>query len=74
MGPDTFDLVMANLASALLIEAAGRLRDLTAQGGRLLLSGFMRHEEEAVLAAYSDLAVSSRSEENEWVCVSLQRP
>lgn len=73
-GPDTFDLVMANLASALLIEAAGRLRDLTAQGGRLLLSGFMRHEEEAIRAAYSDLTARSRSEEDEWVCVSFERP
>ena len=73
-GPDTFDLVMANLTGALLIEAAGRLLDRSAQGGHLILSGFMRHEEKAVLAAYSDLAVSSRSKENEWVCVSLQRP
>jgi len=73
-GLETFDLVMANLTGALLTEAAGRLRDLAAPGGRLILSGFMRHEEAAVLAAYSDLAISSRSEEDEWVCVSLQRP
>ena len=73
-GPDTFDLVMANLTGVLLIEAAGRLRDLAVQGGRLILSGFMRHEEEAVRTAYSGLTVSNRSEENEWVCVGLQRP
>ena len=73
-GPDTFDLVIANLAGALLIETAGRLRDLVAQGGRLILSGFMRHAEEAVRAAYSGLTVSSRSEEDEWVCVGFERP
>ena len=73
-GPDTFDLVMANLTGALLVEAAGRLHDLTAQGGRLIVSGFIRHEEEAVRAAYSDLAVSNRSEEDEWVCVGFERP
>jgi len=73
-GPETFDLVMANLTGAHLTEAAGRLRDLAAPGGRLILSGFMRHEEAAVLAVYSDLAISSRSEEDEWVCVSLLRP
>jgi len=73
-GPETFDLVMANLTGALLTEAAGRLRDLAAPGGRLILSGFMRHEEAAVLAAYSDLAIGSRSEEDEWVCVSVLRP
>ena len=73
-GPKTFDLVTANLTGALLIEAAGRLHDLAAPGGRLILSGFMRHEEAAVVAAHSGLAVSNRSEEEEWVCVSLQRP
>ena len=73
-GPGTFDLVMANLTGALLTEAAGRLHDLAAPGGRLILSGFMRHEESAVLAAYSDFAVSNRLEEEEWVCVGLQRP
>ena len=72
--PETFDLVMANLTGGLLTEAAERLRGLAAPGGRLILSGFIRHDEAAVLAAYSDLAVSSRSEEDEWVCVSLQRP
>ena len=73
-GPRTFDLVMANLTGALLTEAAGRLHDLAAPGGRLILSGFMRHEEAAVLAAYSDFAVGNRLEEEEWVCVGLQRP
>jgi len=71
---DRFDLVMANLTGALLIEGAQRLRDLTAPGGRLLLSGFLREEETAVLAAYSDVSVSYRSDEEEWLCVSLQRP
>lgn len=71
--PERFDLVMANLTGALLTEAAGRLHDLAAPGGRLILSGFMRHEEATVLAAYSDLAVSNRSEEQEWVSVSLER-
>jgi ribosomal protein L11 methyltransferase len=73
-GPETFDLVTANLTGALLVEAAGRLRDLTVQGGRLILSGFMRHEEEAVRAAYSSLTVINRSEEDEWVSVSVERP
>ena len=71
--PGTFDLVTANLTGALLIEAAGRLRDLAKSGGRLVLSGFLRHEEAGVMAAYSGCAVSTRAEEEEWVCVSVQR-
>ena len=72
--PGTFDLVTANLTGALLIEAAGRLRDLAKPGGRLILSGFLRHEEAGVMAAYSGCEVSTRAEEEEWVCVSVQRP
>lgn len=71
--PETFDLVMANLTGGLLTEAAGRLHALTAPGGRLILSGFLQNDEAAVLAAYSGLAVSHRSEEEEWLCVTLQR-
>ena len=74
IGPETFDLVMANLTGALLTEAAGRLHDLVAPGGRLILSGFMRHEEATVLSAYANFAVSIRSEEQEWVSVCLQLP
>jgi ribosomal protein L11 methyltransferase len=71
--PGTFDLVTANLTGALLIEAAGRLRDLAKPGGRLVLSGFLRHEEASVMAAYSGGAATTRSEEEEWVCVTEQR-
>ena len=70
----TFDLVTANLTGALLIEAAGRLRELAKPGGRLILSGFLRHEEAHVMAAYSGCAVTTRAEEEAWVCVSVQRP
>ena len=72
--PGTFDLVTANLTGALLIEAAGRLRALATPGARLILSGFLRHEEAGVMAAYSGCAVATRAEEEEWVCVSVQRP
>lgn len=74
MKPGTFNLVTANLTGALLVEIRARLRDLTAPGGRLIISGFMREEEDAIVAAYSDFTVSTRSEEDGWVCVGLQRP
>jgi ribosomal protein L11 methyltransferase len=72
--PGTFDLVTANLTGALLIEAADRLRNLARPGARLILSGFLRHEETDVIAAYAEGAITDRSEEEEWVCVSVQRP
>jgi ribosomal protein L11 methyltransferase len=71
--PGTFNLVTANLTGALLVETAAQLSDLTVPRGRLILSGFMREEENAVLAAYSGLTVTTRSEEDEWVCLGMQR-
>lgn len=67
------DVVTANLTGGLLIQAAGRLHDLTAATGHLILSGFMKTEEAGVRAAYSGLAIRAREEEDEWLCVTLQR-
>ena len=67
-----FDVVVANLTGALLIDAAGRLRQLANSGASLVLSGFMRSEEPAVHGAYAGLETAARTEEDEWVCVTLR--
>ncbi len=67
-----FDVVLANLTGALLQETTARLCDLAGPGAQLILSGFMRSEEADVLASYDGLAVKSRTEEDEWLCVTLQ--
>jgi ribosomal protein L11 methyltransferase len=66
-----FDVVLANLTGGLLIQAAARLHDLTARGGRLILSGLLRHEEAAVRNAFGGCPVAHRAEEEEWVCLTL---
>jgi ribosomal protein L11 methyltransferase len=66
-----FDLVIANLTGALLIASADRLESLAIPHGRLILSGFMDHEEREVLRAFGRCALESRAQEDEWVCVSL---
>ncbi|MBI4263277.1 MAG: 50S ribosomal protein L11 methyltransferase [Acidobacteria bacterium] len=71
--PESSDVVAANLTGGLLIRSARRLQDLTAPSGRLILSGLMAHEESGVRAAFADLALIARAEEEEWVCVTLQR-
>ena len=68
-----FDVVLANLTGGLLIQAAGPLQDLAGPAGRLILSGFMHHEEAGVLDAFAPYAVAHRAEEEEWLCVTLQR-
>jgi len=71
---EPFDVVMANLTAPLIREAASRLADLTAPGGHLILSGFMTTEEADVLGAFGGFTPKARTEEEEWVCVTLQRP
>lgn len=66
------DVALANLTAGLLIAAAGPLRLLTGDGGRLILSGFQDHEAARVLAAYPDRAVEHRAQEDEWVCVTIR--
>jgi ribosomal protein L11 methyltransferase len=65
------DVVLANLTGGLLIQAAPRLRDLTKANGRLVLSGFMTHEEADVRSAFTAFAVDQRAEEDGWLCVTL---
>jgi ribosomal protein L11 methyltransferase len=67
------DLIIANVTGALLIDASTRLHELAAPGARLILSGFTLQEEAPVVAAYSDLRITSRAEEDEWLCVTLER-
>ena len=67
-----FDVVLANLTGGLLVAASGPLLRLAAPGGRLVLSGFMDHEEHDVLAAFASCAVVTRSQEDEWVCVTVR--
>jgi ribosomal protein L11 methyltransferase len=70
--PANADLVLANLTGALLVAAAGQLRQLTDVGGRLILSGFTMREERHVLQAFAPLAVEHRAQEEEWLCVTLR--
>jgi ribosomal protein L11 methyltransferase len=67
-----FDLVLANLTGRLIIDAAGRLQDLAARRGPVILSGFTVPEEPAVLAAFPRLRLLERAQEDEWVCLTLQ--
>jgi ribosomal protein L11 methyltransferase len=67
------DVVFANLTGGLLLAAADRLRALAEAGGRLILSGFLTHEEADITAAFG-YPVEHRSEEEGWVCVTLRSP
>jgi ribosomal protein L11 methyltransferase len=68
------DVVLANLTGALLSSAASMLQSLTAPGGTLILSGLMEHEEPEVRASFESLQVVRRDQEDEWLCLVLQKP
>lgn len=68
-----FDVVLANLTGGLLIQTAQRLQEFSAHAGQLILSGFMQAEEPDVVAAFSTFVLRARTQEEEWVCVTLQR-
>lgn len=68
-----FDLVLANLTGALIVQSAGYLQDLTSPRGPLILSGFTSAEEASVVAAFPRLRPTDRGQEDEWVCLTLQR-
>jgi ribosomal protein L11 methyltransferase len=68
-----FDVVVANLTGGLLIRAAAALQDLAGTRGRFILSGFLHREEADVVDAFATHTVIDRAEEEEWVCVTLER-
>jgi ribosomal protein L11 methyltransferase len=68
------DVVLANLTGGLLANAAPRLQALVNQDGRLILSGFMVHEEGDVLDRFPSYTVERRTRDDEWLCVTLCRP
>lgn len=71
--PSPSDVVLANLTGGLLVAAAPRLHQLTRPGGRLILSGFLAHEEEEVLRAFATCQAESHLQEDEWRSVVLRR-
>ena len=64
------DVVVANLTGALLETAAPWLLRLSSNGGRLVISGLLTTEEQAILTAYSSRTVEHRATEDEWVCMT----
>ena len=67
-----FDIVVANLTGGLLVASAAPLKSFVAPMGRLVLSGFLDHEEQEVLMAFATCKLETRAQEDEWICVVLR--
>jgi ribosomal protein L11 methyltransferase len=68
-----YDLILANILLGPLRRMATPLRRLAAPGGRVVLSGILPAQANAVIAAYRPLALQSRRDINGWTTLVLVR-
>jgi len=71
-----FDLIAANILAGPLVRLAPRLVPALAPRGLIVLSGLLRRQEAAVLAAYRarGCVLSHRLRDGEWTTLALRRP
>lgn len=68
------DLVTANLTADALLTVSSRLRHVLFPGGRLIISGIIRHRQSEVLAAYlrEGYQLKEKRSAGEWVALLLE--
>jgi ribosomal protein L11 methyltransferase len=67
------DLVLANIRPEILIPAAPTILAATARGGRVILSGILEPEGDAVLEAYVGFELLARPRDADWCALVLRR-
>lgn len=73
LAPGSYDLVLANLTSALLVRSADRIGSFLAPGALLVASGFETADRGAVERAFAPLAPLSSISEDGWLALAWQR-
>lgn len=68
-----FDLIFANILLGPLRRLAAPVKNLTAPGGRVVLSGLLSAQANAALAAYRPLALERRIDLDGWTTLVLVR-
>jgi ribosomal protein L11 methyltransferase len=68
-----FDLVLANIGAATLVDLAGPISARVAPSGALVLSGLLDGRVAETISAYVDFQLRSRVDIDEWVTVVLAR-
>ncbi len=72
----TWDVVVANMFSGILIETAGKIAAATAPGGRLIFSGILREQEEDVVSAFkaNGFQIDQIVRKGKWITGAATRP
>ncbi len=68
-----YDIVLANIETRVLVNMPKDLQARLAPAGILILSGILRGERDALLAAYAPMKLEACLEEGEW-CACILRP
>ena len=68
-----FDLILANILLGPLLRLAAPLRRLSAHGGRIVLSGIVPAQANAVIAAYRPFALEQRLDLDGWTTLVFVR-
>jgi ribosomal protein L11 methyltransferase len=71
---DSYDLVLANIEARVLIPLARVLAARVADGGRLILSGLLHADADAVRDAYPEFSELERPMRGDWCALVLQKP
>ncbi len=72
--PAPVDLLIANIVAAPLIELAPRFARLIRPGGRILLSGILNRQLDAIQSAYADaFRLAAPRVRGDWICLHGQR-
>jgi ribosomal protein L11 methyltransferase len=71
----SFEVVLANVSCPVLVDFAGPLAARLAPDGRLVLSGLLVGDREAICAAYQEvgLEILAETQETDWLCLVLGR-
>jgi len=68
---ETYDIVLANILSGILIELSSTLTGLTRPGGHLVLTGILAEQADDVIAAYADtVSLSIQTDQDGWVMLA----
>ncbi len=72
LAPGSFDLVLANLTTRLLLERRTEIRGLCAPGGGIVLAGLLTADLETVCEAYESLGPVETRVISEWAGILVR--
>jgi ribosomal protein L11 methyltransferase len=68
-----FDVVVANILAAPIIELAPTFSQVLARPGQLVLSGILDYQAQQVVDGYPEINFAPMTSEAEWVCLTGTR-